>query len=86
MKFCENCNNALFLKIISPDEQDEDSNQPDKLYYTCKKCNYKKEHTSTEDSCFFQIDYNIDNISSLFTGIELKNLININNCLGHFDN
>ena len=31
-------------------------------------------------------NYNIDNISSLFTGIELKNLININNCLGHFDN
>ena len=45
MKFCENCNNTLFLKIISSDEQDEDSKQPDKLYYTCKKCNYKKEHS-----------------------------------------
>ena len=32
-----------------------------------------------------QYNYNIDNISTTFTGIEFKHLIKINNCLGHFN-
>ena len=32
-----------------------------------------------------QYNYNIDNISTTFTGIEFEHLIKINNCLGHFN-
>ena len=37
-------------------------NEPDKINYICKNCNFQCEHNKSEDSSIFSIDYNIDNI------------------------
>jgi DNA-directed RNA polymerase subunit M/transcription elongation factor TFIIS len=58
MKFCENCDNMLYLKIV----QDETNGEAKSLNYTCKNCNNEIEHNTTDSSCIFKIDYNIDNI------------------------
>lgn len=58
MKFCINCDNMLYLKIIKSESESEE----DTLNYICKNCNSSNVHTSTDNSCIFKIDYNIDNI------------------------
>jgi len=58
MKFCNDCNNMLYLNIVQSDIQTE----PDKINYICKNCNFQCEHNKSEDSSIFSIDYNIDNI------------------------
>ena len=58
MKFCTECNNMLYLNII----KDESPSVPDKINYICQNCNLQTNHDSSEDSCIFSIDYNIDNI------------------------
>tara|TARA_B110000967_G_C18545618_1_gene392814 strand:- start:102 stop:476 length:375 start_codon:yes stop_codon:yes gene_type:complete len=58
MKFCENCDNMLYLNIVQAD----DETLADKLMYECKNCNYKRESDKNDNSCIFKIDYNIDKI------------------------
>jgi len=58
MKFCSECSNMLYLNII----KDESPTVPDKINYICQNCNFQTEHSKSEDSCIFKIDYNIDNI------------------------
>ena len=54
MKFCENCDNMLYLKIV----QDETNGDAKSLNYICKNCNNEIEHNTTDSSCIFKIDYN----------------------------
>ena len=58
MKFCNECDNMLSLKITP----NSDPSFPDKLHYVCRSCNFETEHKPEEDSCIFKLDYNIDNI------------------------
>ena len=37
MKFCNNCDNMYYLKLINEEEEDETKHTP-KLVYYCKKC------------------------------------------------
>ena len=48
-----------------------------KKYLDILKINYKN---------IVEYHNNINNLSPTFTGIELKNLIKIDNCLGYFNN
>ena len=68
MKFCDNCENMLYLKIEDSPCADTESDTPSpssnnncKLTYNCIKCN--ESYPSTEvDSCVFNVNFNLDNI------------------------
>ena len=71
MKFCQNCDNILYLKISDGSEEntteetsETTENVLDKkceLKYYCRMCN--ETYASDEsDSCVFNINFNLDNI------------------------
>ena len=69
MKFCQSCDNLLYLKISDPGEEgsgDEGSagivsGNKCELKYHCRMCN--EVYASDEaDSCVFNINFNLDNI------------------------
>lgn len=59
MRFCENCDNILYLKI-NDDEESQDSTKS-QMKYICRKCNEQYDHDGT-DSCVYKVNYNMDNI------------------------
>ena len=59
MKFCDNCDNMLYLKLIDKDIEDGSIKKPT---YVCNNCNNNNEYDQNDNSCLFKIDYNIDNI------------------------
>ena len=59
MRFCENCDNILYLKI-NDDEESQDSTKS-QMKYICRKCNEKYDHDGI-DSCVYKVNYNMDNI------------------------
>lgn len=67
MKFCENCDNMLYLKIheSESDSTEESASTPSgpscSLKYICRKCNEEYE-SDKSDSCVFNINFNLDNI------------------------
>ena len=63
MKFCENCDNMLYLKIqdIAESDQGEVTDKKCNLKYVCRKCN-EEYNSDPSDSCVFNIDFNLDNI------------------------
>jgi DNA-directed RNA polymerase subunit M/transcription elongation factor TFIIS len=76
MKFCQNCDNLLYLKINDSSEEGggvSDSgaeptenvlNKKCELKYVCRMCN--EEYDSNEsDSCVFNINFNLDNIKKM---------------------
>ena len=81
MKFCQNCDNLLYLKINDKktNESSEDvsesttsgddmpnTDEPCELKYICRMCN--EEYKSTEaDSCVFNINFNLDNTRVIST-------------------
>ena len=55
MKFCDKCNNMLYIKIMD-DEQ--------KLTYYCKNCGWTKDHNSEDiDNCIYTKNYTNEKIS-----------------------
>ena len=54
MHFCKKCDNMLYLKINS----DNDNSH---LQYECQKCNHQ-ENNIDNNNCIFKIDFNIDKI------------------------
>lgn len=76
MKFCQNCDNLLYLKINDHSEDNDAENDSGdsasaasvnplnkkcELKYICRMCN--QEYDSNEsDSCVFNINFNLDNI------------------------
>jgi hypothetical protein len=74
MKFCDNCENMLYLKIDESDgasaetgsgsAETSSSKAPTnncKLTYNCIKCN-ESYPSSEADSCVFNVNFNLDNI------------------------
>ena len=80
MKFCDNCENMLYLKIEECDNAKSGGNSEEasslssdtssttespknscKLTYKCIKCN-ESYPSSEEDSCVFNVNFNLDNI------------------------
>ena len=74
MKFCENCDNMLTLKIndtVQNSDGDGEENVSTsaasntksscKLMYICRRCNEEYE-SEKSDSCVFNINFNLDNI------------------------
>ena len=54
MKFCNNCDNMLYIKII--DDKD--------LTYYCKNCGWIKDHDSKDiDNCIYSKNYTNEKIS-----------------------
>ena len=53
MKFCENCDFMLYIKL-----------EDDKLTYECKNCGNKIDHKKNDiDNCIYSKDYKINEIS-----------------------
>ena len=80
MKFCDNCENMLYLKIEECDNAKSEGSSEEasslssdtssttespknscKLTYKCIKCN-ESYPSSEEDSCVFNVNFNLDNI------------------------
>jgi hypothetical protein len=74
MKFCQNCDNLLYLKIIentgdeaeSGENPDSSANASEKepaceLKYICRMCN-EMYGSDESDSCVFKVNFNLDNI------------------------
>ena len=59
MKFCGNCDNMLYLKLLDDDIGESTIKKPT---YVCNNCNNKNEYDQNDNSCLFKIDYNLDNI------------------------
>lgn len=56
MNFCEDCDNMLYMHITDDEEGKH------VLKYFCRCCNNTYDHTKEDDSCVFNINFNIDNI------------------------
>lgn len=56
MNFCEDCDNMLYMNIT------DDGEGKNVLKYYCRCCNNTYDHTKEDDSCVFNINFNIDNI------------------------
>ena len=54
MHFCKKCDNMLYLRVNSDNENTH-------LLYECLKCN-NQEKNIDNNNCIFKIDYNIDDI------------------------
>ncbi len=54
MKFCQNCNFMLYIKLT----------ENNKLAYKCKQCGFEKEHLPDDiDNCIYSKDYKINELS-----------------------
>lgn len=78
MKFCNNCNNMLYIKV-----EDQD------LAYFCKNCNFKMLDNSTESKCIMEtsLDEDLSNYKQFITPFIKydKTLPRVNNirCANH---
>ena len=72
MNFCENCNNMLYMKIItqelSDSEESEDKDKQEtqlnnKIMYYCRCCNNEYPDLYKKNSCIFNINYNLESIT-----------------------
>lgn len=75
MKFCQNCDNLLYLKITEPaqekaaESEESESTSVEQgleqekceLKYVCRMCN-EVYNSDESDSCVFNINFNLDNI------------------------
>ncbi len=58
MEFCEECDNMLYVKIRSIEEEESEDNV-NKLIYYCKNCSNEIDK-STVNTCIYTINYDID--------------------------
>ena len=72
MNFCENCDNMLYMKIITKEQSDSDESENkdkqetqlnNKIIYYCRCCNNEYPDLYKKNSCIFKLNYNLESIT-----------------------